>query len=325
MFLGEQAGAARKPLSQRFAEREARIFEHMLELANATYDTPQQLMVADRGDKRTVKTFTGTDLLWQVDVKVEVQPAFDSAVFRRQATSEALQNAPGGVPLLNPTTPLQRRRVAEALGVPPELDSVPSQQIESAENEWLDFAVTDDPVEPIVKKQFDNHSIHIEQHFVDLRSADGEPLTRFWSMVELATDGWDETLTAIETAEEQLKNSPILDGPAPAELGPDGMPDPASARAKAEEFLHKQEMQQRIDSLPSKNTELRIFFIFKQMLSKDPQFMQLNPDDTGDALMLARWLAHIQAHVREENKRTASASVGLPEVPAPGGEPSVQQ
>lgn len=321
MFLGEQAGTARKPLSQRFAEREAAVFRHMLELANATYDTPQQLMVADRGDKRTVKTFTGTDLLWQVDVKVEVQPAFDSAVFRRQATTEALQSAPGGVPLLNPTTPLQRRRVAEALGVPPELDSVPSQQIECAENEWLDYAVTDTPAEPVVKKQFDDHAIHVEQHFVDLRSADGEPLTRFWNMLELATEGWDETLTAIEQAEEQLKIDPPLDRPASAELGPDGMPDPVSMRMNAEKFMHQQEMQEKIDSLPSKNTEKRIFFLFSKMLSADPSFNTLGDDDKQDAMMLARWIAHIQAHTREQNKRNAAASVGVPEMPAPGGSP----
>lgn len=324
MFLGEQAGAARKPLSQRFAEREAGIFRHMLELANATYDTPQQLMVADRGDKRTVKTFTGTDLLWQVDVKVEVQPAFDSAVFRRQATSEALQNSSGGAPLLNPTTPLQRRRVAEALGVPPELDSVPSQQIEAAENEWLDYAVTDEPVAPIVKKQFDNHSIHIEQHFTDLRSADGEPLTRFWSMVELATDGWDETLTAIETAEESLKLAPPGPEPEPAELGIDGKPDPISMKMKVEKWIYDREMQEQIAAIP-KNTELRIFDMFQKMLAADQQFSSLDPQDKEDAMMFTRWIAHIQAHVREENKRSASATLGTPELPAPGGAPSAQQ
>lgn len=325
MFLGEQAGAARKPLGQRFAEREAGVFRHMLELANATYDDPRQLMVADRGDTRTVKTFTGTDLLWQVDVKVEVQPAFDSAVFRRQATTEALQSTAGGAPLLNPTTPLQRRRVAEALGVPPELDSVPSQQIEGAENEWLDYAVTDDPKEPIVKKQFDDHSIHIEQHFVDLRSADGEPLTRFWNMLELATEGWDETLTAIETAEESLKTSPPLDEPAPPMLGPDGMPDPLSIKMNMEKFMHQKEMQKKIDSLPSKNTEKRIFFLFSKMLQADPEFNALGGDDKYDAIMLARWIAHIQAHVRENNKKQAAATLGVPETPAPGGAPQAAQ
>lgn len=320
MFLGEQAGTARKPIAQRFAEREAGVARHCLELANATFDSPQQLMVADRGDKRTVKTFSGTDLLWQVDVKVEVQPAFDSAVFRRQATQEAIQSQ-----LLIPSTPLQKRRIAEALGVPPELDAVPSQQIEGAENEWLDYAVTDTPIEPVVKKQFDNHAIHIEQHFVDLRSADGEPLTRFWNMVELAVEGWDETLSAIEMAEQQLKMSPPTPEPLPGEPSPiTGMEDPISARMNAEKWQHDKQMEKMLASVP-KNTEKRIFDIFTKMLAKDRDFMSLNPQDNGDAMMFTRWLAHIEAHVREENKRNAAASVGLPEIPAPGGEPTATQ
>lgn len=319
MYLGEQAGTARKPISQRFAEREARIFRHVLELANATYNTPQQLMVADRGDKRTVKTFTGTDLMWQVDVKVEVQPAFDSAVFRRQATQEALQNQ-----LLVPSTPLQRRKIAESLGVPPEADAVPSQQIESAENEWLDYALSDDPIEPIVKPAFDHHPIHIEQHFSDLRSADGEPLTKFWNMVELATTGWQEMLSGIENAEAQLKADPP-DAPMPdPPLDPMGNPSIAASLMMAEKRAHMLQVKKTIDQLP-RNKELRIFQIMGKLLQEDQSFNELDQDNKADAMMFVRWLCHIEAHKAEESRAMASQAMGMPMPEAPGGAPGTSQ
>lgn len=314
MYLGEQAGTARKPLSQRFAEREQGIFRHVLELANATMDTPTELMVADRGDKRTIKTFTGTDLMWQLDVKVEVQPAFDSAVFRRQATQEALQSG-----LLQPQTPLQQRRIAEAMGVPSELDSVPSQQIENAENEWIDFI--DDEEDPVVSKEFDDHGIHIEQHFTDFRSADGQSLYRFRNLVELATEGVDEQIAAIGAAEDQLKVAPPGDAPMQAEINPaTGLEDPISAQMQMEKWAHDLEMQKMIAQLP-KNTELRIFFISKEMLMKDPAFMALEPEDGADALRYTRWLSHIKSHRIQQTKMSSAAAMGLPVEAAPGGSP----
>lgn len=314
MYLGEQAGSAKKPTEERFAERDAKIFRHLLEIVNATYDNPRDLKAGDRGDSRTQNTFTASDLMWQLDVRVAVKPSYNTEVFKREATKELLVSQ-----LLPMNTPLERFRITRALGGEEDVNPEPSQQVTAAENEWLDFMFGNPSVAPVVKAKYDDHSIHEWQHLQDLRSADGESLTRFWSLVELGTEGWEEKYQALQEAEIAATSTPpptIVKNPI------DGKTDPVATKASAEAWAFGIQAKQIVDSMP-KNPEQRIFIIMVKLLSEYEQFLTLDEESAKDAIMLVRLLAHIEAHRAVMAKQQAAdMAAAMPPVAQPAANPT---
>lgn len=311
MYLGEQSGAAKKPTEERFAERDAKVFRHMLEIVNATYDTPRQLRAAGRGDARTQRTYSATDLMWQLDVRVAVKPSYNTAVFNREVAKElATAN------LLPMNTPLEQFRAQTQLGADESINPAAFRQKTISENEWLDFMFGQPPVAPIVKPKYDDHAMHEYQHLEDLESADGESLTRFWNMVQLACEGWEEQLQALQQAEviaqtampPQVVKNPI-----------DGQTDPIATKASAEAWAFGIEAREIVDSMP-KNTEQRIFLIMAKLLAQYPDFLTLDEESAKDSIMLVRFLAHIEAHRFESAKAQAAAMMAaMPPQPSPAG------
>lgn len=302
MYLGEQAGSAKKPTEERFAERDAKIFKHMLEIVNATYDTPRQLKAGDRSDSRTQKTYSATDLMWQLDVKVEVKPSYNTEVFEREATKELMVGK-----VLPMNTPLDMFRIAKALGGAGSVNPEPDQQVTAAENEWLDFMFGRPPVAPVVKVKYDDHGIHEWQHLQDLRSADGESLTRWWSLVELGCEGWEEKLLALEQAQqmsEQVVEPQVVKNPIT------GATDPIATQASAEAWAFGMQAKELVASMP-KNTEQRIFQIMATLLSQHQPYLTLDEESAKDCIMLTRLLAHIEAHRYQIAKAQAAQMAAM--------------
>jgi hypothetical protein len=314
MYLGEKAGEAKKPTEERFAERDAKIFRHMLEIVNATYDTPRLLVAGDKADSRTPLTYSATDLMWQLDVKVAVKPSYDNEVFRREATKELLQSN-----LLPMTTPLDIYKISKALGGDDDVNVEQKQQLDGAQNEWLDFMFGQTPKAPIVKPKYDDHTIHEWQHLQDLRSSDGEALTKWWDLVQLATEGWDEQFAALTQLEQVAQNTAppqVVKNPVTQQT------DPVASKASAEAWAFGIQAQEIVQGLP-KNQEQRIFLVMTQLLQQSPEFLELattDPEGSTDAVMLVRWLAHIEAHRYEIAKAAAAQMAMMAPPPAPGQE-----
>lgn len=311
MYLGEQAGSAKKPTEERFAERDAKIFRHMLEIVNATYDTPRLLKAGDRGDSRTQITYSATDLMWQLDVKVEVKPSYNTEVFKREATKELMVGK-----VLPMNTPLDLFRIAKALGGSEDVNPEPNQQVTAAENEWLDFMFGRPPAAPVVKAKYDDHGIHEWQHLQDLRSVDGESLTKWWSLVELGTEGWDEQLASLEQAELMAKT---VQEPQVVKNPITGATDAVATQASAEAWAFGLQAREIVASMP-KNIEQRIFLLMVQSLSQHQPYLTLDEESAKDCIMLTRFLAHIEAHRYQIAKAQAAQMAAM--APPPEAQPA---
>lgn len=311
IYLGDQAGAAKKPTEERFADRDAKIMRHILEIVNALYDTPRQLKAGDKGDSRTQKTYTSKDLFWQLDVKVAVKPSYNVEVYNREVAKE-LQIAQ----LLPMVTPLEKFQSAMLLGANEDVNPSAFRQKKIAENEWLDFMFGDPSVAPVVKTRYDDHAIHEFQHMDDLESADGESLYRWMSLVQLATEGWDKQLATLEEAQAMADGTPppqVVKNPI------SGQTDPIATQASAEAWAFGIKAREIVDSMP-KNNEQRIFQIMVKMLVGYPKFLTLDDESAKDVVMLVRFLAHIEAHRSESAKAQAAAMVAsMPPQPSPAG------
>lgn len=289
MFIGQRLDESRKPKGQRYAERMGNLFSYMLSCVCAVYTDKRQLWATDRNDVRTMRELSGADLLGQVKVKVTVKPAYDTEAFQRQNTLELLQ-----AKLIEVNTPSQRLRVAKKLGTVDELDPEPNQQITFAQNEFIDFQFGNPPVKPIVKVRTDNHRLHIETHYEDLRSQDGESLTRMWSEHELATTGWYDAFEALMMLEKQMKVAPPPK-PVPQIDPTTGQPDVLAEVGAASAYADYLKNKQMIDALP-KNTQDRIEQMQIKMVQAWEGFAALPPEDKEDLLNLTVYLSHCEAH-----------------------------
>lgn len=311
MFLGEQSGASKKPTEERFAERDAKIFRHMLEIVNATYDTPRQLKAGDRSDHRTQESYSASDLLWQLDVRVAVKPSYNTEVFNREVAKElATAN------LMDMNTPLERFRAQIQLGADESINPAAFRQKEIAGDEWLDFMFGQPSTAPVVKAKYDDHAMHEFQHLDDLESADGKALTRHWNMVQLACEGWEEQLQALQQAEVMAQTAmppQVVKNPI------DGKTDPIATKASAEAWAFGIQAREIVDSMP-KNNEQRIFLIMSKLMAQYPDFLTLDEESAKDSIMLVRFLAHIEAHRFESAKAQAAAMMAaMPPQPSPAG------
>lgn len=319
LMIGQRLDESRKPIGQRYAERNGRAFGHILRCVNATYVEPRQLRAGYRQDKRAPRLFTAMDMMDQCTVKVSVKPAFQNPVFERQNTIELLDKK-----LIPMDTPGKILRVLKKLGLSEDVDPEPSQQLTAAENEWIDFHFGEpEPVAPIVKVRSDSHRLHIEKHYEDLRSPDGDALVQHWSLVELATEAWWEQFQAFEHL--KLAAEQPLPEPTVVRNDIDGSIDMAATQGTIEAWAYKRQAKDIVNKQP-KNVEQRIFLSMFKLLKNDPAFRALDEGGQRDAMMLTRWLAHIEAHEAAEAKRNAVPGVATtgnaPETPAGTAAPS---
>jgi hypothetical protein len=301
MFIGQRLDETRKPKGQRYAERMGNLFSYMLRCVCAVYTDKRQFYAVDRNDVRTMRELSAVDLLGQVQVKVSVKPAYDTEAFQRQNTLELLQ-----ANLIEVNTPSQRLRVARKLGSVEELDPEPNQQITTAQNEFIDFQFGNPPVDPIVKVRTDNHRLHIETGYEELRSQDGESITRMWSPHELATTGWYDSFKTLMDEEMRLTVAPIP--PPTSQIDPVTQEHNVPAElAAADTYANELKTKAMIESLP-KNIEERIYKMQTTMVQKWEGFAALEPDDQSDLMRLTRYLSHLEAHQWEEDKQAAKSA-----------------
>lgn len=311
--IGQRLDETRKPTGQRWAEHLSALFSYDLDCVCAVYLEKRQFLAVDDLNNRTVRDFTGADLMGQTNVKVATKPAHDTEAFQRQNILELL---PLG--LIDISTPRQKLRVMKKLGASDELEPEPNQQIQEAQNQWLDF-IADPPVDPVAKKRTDNHDLCIQQNMEDLRSPDGEPFRRWWNMHEVATEGVFEQMKALLMAEQRLKMNPA---PRPVEiLDPETqMPDMKAMEDQIRAYAEDQALIAKIESMP-KNLQARVTQANIAAVQKHPEFIALTPEDQSDAIKLTKWLALCdtrQLYLLEQQAANAPTPVAAE---TPGNQP----
>jgi hypothetical protein len=167
------------------------------------------------------------------------------------------------------------------------------------------------PVAPVVKTKYDDHAIHEWQHLKDLNSSDGEALTRWWSLVQMGTEGWEEQLQALEQMKQVAESATE---PQVVKSLITGQTDPIATRASAEAWAFGLQAKEIIAAQP-KNIEQRIFQIMVQLLGQYDKYLTLDEESAKDCIMLTRLLAHIEAHRYQIAK--ASQAMMPPAAPAP--------
>lgn len=314
MYIGQRLDETRKPKGQRWSEHLSSLFSYMLDCVVAVYREKRQFKSVNAFENRTVKDFTGADLMGQTNVKVSTKPAHDTEAFQRQNILELI---PLG--LVDLSTPRQRLRVAKKLGTVDELDPEPNQQITDAQNEFLAFTLDEPRVMPVAKKRTDNHPLHRQTHLEDLRSPAGEALTRFWNLHELATDGWYEKFQAIQAAKRRIKGGPLAGAAPKPTIMLDvatGGPDLQQAAMQSRAYTEDQILLSQFEGLPE-NIQEQITFLQIKMLEVYPGFLALkDPADIEDARGLTEWLSHCDAHQFYEQEALAAA---MPPVPPTEG------
>jgi hypothetical protein len=184
-------------------------------------------------------------------------------------------------------------------------------QVETATEEWLKFVEHfdqdgettlkfGDP--PVVKAEYDNHDIHIEQHTIDLMSWEGDEMRENWDPITVKLAGWEDEWAKLEDAKRMLKEAPPGDLPPAPPQGPDGVVNPEMALAMAKEWQKKKELEKTIAALP-KLPELQVFELWKRKLDEGTTPLVLSEAD----LALLRHLAHIEGHRSEQKKKQAEA------------------
>lgn len=315
--IGQRLDETRKPTGQRWAEHLSALFSYNLEVVAAVYVEPRQFLSVDDLNNRTIRDFKGADLLGQTVVKVATKPAHDTEAFQRANIMELL---PLG--LIDLSTPRQKLRVMKKLGASDDLDPEPNQQIQDAQNEFLDFTLGNPPRDPIAKKRTDNHRLHIQTHMEDLRSPAGAALTRWWGMHEIATEGAFDQMQALLMAEQRLKTAPA---PKPVVILDQNtqLPDPVAMKGQMDAYVADAELKAKLEEMP-KNLQERITQVCVKMMQAHEPFQLLGPEDQEDALALTRWLSHCDAHILYEKMEQMSqqpqgAAQEAPGAPAPQG------
>lgn len=309
-LLAEKASVTRGPRIESTVMAIQEADSHRLQLIEILYKEKRQFSAGGRGDRLAIKTFTGSDLMGQCDVRIEIEPFVESPVMRREAAAEAFKD---GVLVLR--TAGDRARYLAQLGVPADIAPGEGLQVDTATDEWLNFVDHEDKdgetilkfgEPPVVKPDFDIDEIHEEQHTIDLFSWEGESMRVNWPKIEIKIAGWKDEYDKLIEGEELLKVEPLEPLPPKPTKKLDGTVDPDEAKALADKWKFKRDLTEKLKTMP-KLTELRIFELWKKKCASEedrlPAIILAETD-----LALLRWNAHIEGHRYNAKRKRAEAS-----------------
>ena len=303
-ILAEAATVTRGP---RIAATKAAIEsldKHRLQLMGILYKEKRDFKAGGRGDRISIQSFRGADLMGQCDVTVEIEPFIESSVLRAQAASEGLTRG-----TLTLRTAGDRQRFNASQGVPADIAPGEGMQVEMATDEWLDFVDnTDENGEtkltfgepPVVKEGIDDDAIHAEQHIIEFMSWEGEELRKNLNPIYIKIDGWKDKYAQLVEMEADLKANPPGDLPPTPPENADGTVNAEAVQALAKQWAMKKQFADTLETMP-KLAELRIFEIWQKMCAEGKAI------ELGEADLAAlRWLAHRESHLLNVAKKAAA-------------------
>ncbi len=207
MLLDEAASTKRGPRERSLTLMFESGFSHVLEMNWAFRKEDVTYSIQREGGIYEQKTYTGTDLLGAMRVKMTAKAGYDQAIYNKEAAAEALQMG-----LVQLTSPDQIDRMLELMKLPKDLNERQHLQVLRAEEAWSDFI----------------HERHIHtpdqtiEHPVTWYSVLGKRWFSDECVILQRTSGWQDLIPDIETWEEVKSQIEVLEiaqkpiyGPAP--------------------------------------------------------------------------------------------------------------
>jgi hypothetical protein len=109
-------------------------FEHILELNYAFRKEEQDYEIMNESGVYERKSYTGTDLLGTIKVKMSARPGYDETLYNKEATTEAIQMG-----LYQLDSPAAIDRALDNMKLPKDVNERQTLQIARAEMAWSDF------------------------------------------------------------------------------------------------------------------------------------------------------------------------------------------
>jgi hypothetical protein len=293
-MLAEQTAERRRPRIRRIRKMFERIWRHGLELQHEFVVESREYLAKNDADEWTDRSWIGTDIAGQFDVKIDPEPEHDTVIQKQERVRDAITN----LKIVDVSNPKVAMMVAQELDMPTELFEDQNLQEDGAERELIDFL--EQGVAPVIDKDLDDPAAHYDRHGRDCHGDKWRALERTarWAEAWTYLYGWDEAKV------------PMPQPPAPMVPGqPPAPPAPPTMVSKFDIF--EQMNGQSLPPLP----ELHIEACWKAILNKvAPQLRPRTPEQQQALAIVLRFRAHVAQHKRDEQ---AQATAGAPQVAAP--------
>lgn len=212
-ILGEQAERRRATRERWITSAIEQIWTHQMKLLWCYRVEPDTYEAATPDGTWEIKEYTKESIAGQTKVKVEKQAYIDKSVILREATREAQVDG-----LYDISSPLARKRILEARGLPTDINEDSNLQIDHAKRQWVDFV--DEGKIPVIDSSIDNPNLRFQTLGTMLMQEEGKKIAD--------EAGWDRILPMIAGWEEELARAEQQDQHARDFYG--GEPDPQTAQ-----------------------------------------------------------------------------------------------
>lgn len=208
MVLGEEAAQERAPRERALIEMYEAAWNHFLEMNWAFRKTELTYRLLEQHGRQEREAFEDINLLGQVNVKIEKRASYDSKIYIKEATAEAINS---GLYRLDTQTAVNR--VLDLMELPKDVNEDSSIQVDRAEGAWQDFV--DRAVVPVLDLNIVDAGIWFQvlgkrwlsDKGVDIQKSVG------WPEIVRKLAGWEEKRQAAEEQDRQLR--PIYGGAPP--------------------------------------------------------------------------------------------------------------
>lgn len=134
MLISEESSQKRAPRERSLAEMFQAAFTHLLEMNWAFRKEDEAIEVMTEGGTYEFKSYTGTDLIGGIRVKVDPRAGYDQTLYNKEAASEALQMG-----LYRPDTPDAVDKLLDLMKLPKDVNEGVGIQVRRCEMAWSDF------------------------------------------------------------------------------------------------------------------------------------------------------------------------------------------
>lgn len=134
MLLSEEAAQKRAPRERALTDMYESAFQHVLQMTWAFRKEDATYEIQSEGGVYEQKSYTGTDLLGDMKVKMTAEAGYDQTLYNKEAAGEALQMG-----LYKLDSPAAIDRILDLMKLPKDVNENQTIQVNRAEMAWSDF------------------------------------------------------------------------------------------------------------------------------------------------------------------------------------------
>lgn len=143
MLISEEASQKRAPRERGMARMFEGAFSHLLEMNWAFRKEDEAYEVLTEAGTYEFKSFTGTDLVGDIRVKMDARAGYDQTLYNKEAAAEALAQG-----LYRADTPDAIDKLLDLMKLPKDVNEGSGIQVRRAEMAWSDFMRLDQVEQP---------------------------------------------------------------------------------------------------------------------------------------------------------------------------------